>query len=257
MPEPAVARVSGHAPPVAPERPGPSLDLPPGTHALPRAWYGRDSLDVAPDLLNKVLVGTADRWGRIIEVEAYRGPDDPGSHAFRGRTPRNATMWGPPGHLYVYFVYGMHWCANVVCGPTGVAQAVLVRAVAPEGGLDAMRRARWADGAGVDTRRRPDRDLCRGPARLCQALGITGVDDGADLVPGVLDSRPTGGRGSVLVVGDDGMAPPGEPLITTRVGLRAGAELPWRFAVPGHRGVSRWTGTPRRSPGAPRGRNRT
>jgi DNA-3-methyladenine glycosylase len=219
--------------------------------ALPRTFYRRDALEVAPDLLNKVLVGTEGRQGRIIEVEAYRGPDDPGSHAFRGRTPRNATMWGPPGHLYVYFIYGMHWCANVVCAEEGVAQAVLVRALTPEAGLSAMRAARWgpgaAQGGSPDPRQRADRDLCRGPARLCQAFGITGADDGADLVPAG-GGRPPADRGaSVVMIGDDGRTPPDGPLVTTRVGLRAGSELPWRYAVAGHAGVSRWTGSPRRT----------
>lgn len=245
------------------------MSLPAGMRPLTRDFYERDSLAVAPDLLNKVLIGTAGRRGRIIEVEAYRGPDDPGSHAFRGQTPRNATMWGRAGHLYVYFIYGMHWCANVVCGGEGVAQAVLVRALAPEAGLTAMRAARWGGGSGgpvgaaPDPRRRPDRDLCRGPARLCQAFAITGSDDGADLVlpPGQNSSgarpgrRPSTGRSpstgqgaAALTIGDDGQMPPEEPLVTTRVGLRAGAELPWRYAVAGHSGVSRWTGIPRRGP---------
>ena len=163
-------------------------------------------------------------------------------------------MWGPAGHLYVYFIYGMHWCANVVCGEEGVAQAVLVRALAPEAGLAAMRAARWGEGPGVadaaaaDLRRRPDLDLCRGPARLCQAFAITGADDGADLVPGRGRRASSDRRAAVVMVGDDGRAPPDDPLVTTRVGLRAGAELPWRFAVAGHRGVSRWSGIPRRTP---------
>ncbi len=239
------------------------MSVPAGIRPIPRVFYERDSLAVAPELLNKVLVGTDGRRGRIIEVEAYRGPDDPGSHAFRGRTPRNATMWGRAGHLYVYFIYGMHWCANVVCGDEGVARAVLVRALAPEAGLTAMRSARWGVGSGgaagvtPGPRHRPDRDLCRGPARLCQAFAITGSDDGADLVlprgrtgseAGPSRGLSTGRGAAVLTIGDDGKIPPGEPLVTTRVGLRAGAELPWRFAVAGHDGLSRWVGAPRRSP---------
>lgn len=203
--------------------PPPRLRLPRGVVGLRRSWFARDSLAVGPDLLNKVVVGTDGRWGRIIEVEAYRGPDDPGSHAFRGRTRRNAVMWGPAGHLYVYFIYGMHYCANVVCGPAGVAQAVLFRAVQPEGGLDVMRAARWGARVG------PDRDLCRGPARFAQAFGITGTDDGSDVAAG---------REGPILVGDDGRSPPDRPLITTRIGLSAGAELPWRFAVPAHPGIS-------------------
>ncbi|MDQ6781914.1 MAG: DNA-3-methyladenine glycosylase [Actinomycetota bacterium] len=226
---------------------------PPGLHVLPREWYDRDSLKVAPDLLNKVLASGDGRRGRIVEVEAYRGPDDPGSHAFRGPTKRNATMWGPPGHLYVYFVYGMHWCANVVCGPPGVAHAVLVRAVAAEAGLEVMRAARWG-GDPARRRPRPDRDLCRGPARLCQAFAITGADDGTDLVAAGGTIAPAASRAQapvvpgtpVVTIGDDGVGPPASPLVTTRVGLSAGADLPWRFAVPDHRGVSRWMGAPRR-----------
>ncbi len=136
----------------------------------------RPVLHVAPRLLGAV-VRREDADGvvavRLTEVEAYAGEDDPGSHAFRGRTPRTAVMFGPPAHLYVYFSYGMHWCANVVTGPDGRASAVLLRAgevVEGHGLARARRRAA-----------RTDRDLARGPARLAQALGLTGDDDGADL----------------------------------------------------------------------------
>jgi DNA-3-methyladenine glycosylase len=186
---------------------------------LPRSFYDRDSRAVAPDLLNKVLVA-GDRAARIVEVEAYAGGEDPASHAFRGPTLRNATMFGPPGGLYVYFIYGMHWCANAVCGPDGTASAVLLRAGAPLAGLDAMRAARPAA--------RRDRDLARGPARLCQALGIVGDDDGADLVDG--------GRGLVIV--DDGTGPPRRPGRGGRVGLTVAVEHPWRWWVRGDPNVS-------------------
>ena len=191
-------------------------------HPLDRGFYARGALEVAPDLLNKVLVAPDGRAGRIVEVEAYRGADDPGSHGFRGRTKRNATMFGPPGHLYVYFTYGMHWCANVVAETDGVAAAVLLRALAPLAGLDAMYEAR-----GPAARR--DRDLCSGPAKLTQALGIDGALDGADLI--------TADRGVTIV--DDGTPPPQAPAVTTRIGLTNGTDLPWRFHVVGIPDVSR------------------
>ena len=181
---------------------------------LGRSFYRRDPRDVAPDLLGKVLRLDGVE-ARIVEVEAYCGSEDPGSHAFRGPTPRNATMFGPPGRLYVYFTYGMHWCMNAVCGDDGEGVAVLVRAAAPMRGIDAMRARRPAS--------RRDVDLCRGPARLCQAFGVDGTYDGADLV--------TADRGLALL--DDGTPPPDDPVVGRRIGLTKGAELPWRWYVPG------------------------
>jgi len=188
--------------------------------ALARSFYRPDPREVAPQLLNKLLV-RGERAGRIVEVEAYCGGEDPGSHAYRGRTQRNATMFGRPGLLYVYFTYGMHWCANTVCGGEGVGTAVLLRALAPVAGVEEMRAAR--------ARARRDRDLCSGPAKLCQAFGLDRAYDGADLV--------TGNRG-VLVV-DDGVAPPPAPANGVRVGLSAGAEHPWRWWVAGDPNLSR------------------
>jgi DNA-3-methyladenine glycosylase len=187
---------------------------------LPRSFYDADPLVVAPQLLNKVLV-RGSRVGRIVEVEAYRGSEDAASHAFRGPTRRNATMFGPPGHLYVYFTYGMHFCANAVCGPEGTGHAVLLRALAPVAGLPALRRARPPGTA--------DRQLTSGPAKLCQAFGITAADDGADLVAG--DRR--------LTVLDDGVPPPPAPGVSTRVGIRKATHFPWRWWVPGDPNVSR------------------
>jgi len=201
---------------------------------LPRRFYAGGALEVAPQLLNKLLVrdGMA---GRIVEVEAYRGSEDPASHAFRGPTGRNATMFGPPGRLYVYFTYGMHFCANIVCMPGGTAEAVLLRALAPVSGVESMRTAR----RGVEK----DVELTSGPAKLCQAMGITRADDGADLV--------TGSRGIRIV--DDGVAPPTVPARSGRVGIRHATEVPWRWWVPGDPNVSGPRASGPRASG-PRGR---
>ena len=187
---------------------------------LERTDLAGDAVDVAPWLLNKVLV-RGSIAGRIVEVEAYKGALDPASHAYRGLTGRTAVMFGPAGHLYVYFTYGMHWCANVVCGPEGQAAAVLLRALAPLGGLEEMRAARPAA--------RRDRDLCNGPAKLCQALGITGVDNGIDLLRG---------RVAVRLV-DDGTPPPEVPAQGRRIGIKVAMDEPWRFWVAGEENVSR------------------
>jgi DNA-3-methyladenine glycosylase len=187
---------------------------------LPREFYAGDSRDVAPRLLNKVLVH-GDLAGRIVEVEAYAAGEDPGSHAYRGETARNRTMFGPPGLLYVYFTYGMHWCANAVCGDVDWASAVLIRALHPLAGVETMRTRRTAA--------RTDRDLTNGPAKLCQALAIERPLDGADLV--------TGDRGVTIV--DDDVPPPAAPGQSPRIGLSAGAEHPWRWFVPGDPYLSR------------------
>ena len=193
---------------------------------VPAAFYVRDPRDVAVDLLNKILVHEdavhGPVGGRIVETEAYLGSGlDPGSHAFRGPNKRNATMFGPPGHLYVYFTYGMHWCSNVVCNPSGGGGAVLLRALAPLEGLDVMWERR--------PRARRERDLCSGPARLCQALGLTGDFDGTDL-----------SKGPVLLL-DDGTPPPAKPGNSVRIGLSPGKgdESLWRWFVPGDPNVSR------------------
>lgn len=188
---------------------------------LPRAFYRRDSRVVAVELLNKVLVGADGRSGRIVETEAYCGSFDPAAHAYRGKTARNATMFGPPGMMYVYFSYGMHWCCNAVCGEVDEGVAVLLRALAPLTELDAIRDAR--------PKAHRDRDLCSGPARLTQALGITGAQDGIDLVTG---------KGGFRIV-DDGTPPPTEPVVTGRVGISRAADEPWRWYVPGDLNVSR------------------
>lgn len=188
---------------------------------LPRSFYRRDARVVAPELLNKLLVvdGVA---ARLVEVEAYAGGEDPGSHAFRGPTARNATMFGPAGHLYVYISYGLHFCANAVCSEVGEATAVLLRAAAPVDGVDVIRVRRGAAA-------RRDRDLLSGPGKLCQGLGVTRDDDGADLVA----------RGGRVAIVDDGTPPPAVPGVSLRIGLTAGAELPWRWYVRGDPNLSR------------------
>jgi DNA-3-methyladenine glycosylase len=194
---------------------------------LGRRFYARDPRELAPLLLNKVLAdrrpGSASVAARIVEVEAYCGSEDPGSHAYRGLTRRNRTMFGPPGHLYVYFTYGMHWCANVVAATEGVGMAVLLRAAAPILGVERMRSRRGAA--------RRDQELCAGPARLTQAFAITGADDGADLV-----------RGPLRIL-DDGMPPPTRPGRSTRIGLTPGRgdEHRWRWFVKGDVNLSRST----------------
>jgi DNA-3-methyladenine glycosylase len=188
--------------------------------ALTRAFYDRDALEVAPELLNKVLVGHGVA-ARLVEVEAYRADEDPGSHAYRGRTPRNASMFAAPGTLYVYFSYGNHWCMNAVCGPGERAHAVLLRAAEPIDGL-ALMRARRA-------KARTDRDLCRGPGRLGQAFAIDRGFDGSSLA-----------RGPLRIV-DDGVPPPARPARTRRIGLAPGKgdQLRYRFSVRGSAYVSR------------------
>ncbi|MFZ4519726.1 MAG: DNA-3-methyladenine glycosylase [Microthrixaceae bacterium] len=187
---------------------------------FPRRELSGDVAEVAQRLLN-ALLEVRGRVGRIVEVEAYDGETDPASHAAGGRTARNELMFGPAGHLYVYRSYGLHWCANVVVGPAGPARAVLLRAVEPVAGVEAMRCDR--------PRIRDDRSLADGPGKLCAALGITGADAGADLCR----------RDGELRLRRDALGPPDRPAVTTRVGISRAVERPWRFMVPGHPGVSR------------------
>ena len=185
---------------------------------LPRDFFDRPVEEVAPDLLGRVFVheGVA---VRLTEVEAYAGPLDPASHAYRGLTPRTAVMFGPPGHAYVYFTYGMHYCVNLVCGPDGTASAVLLRAGEIVAGKETARSRRP---------RSTDRDLARGPARLCMALGIAREQNGLDVC------SPTGPL----------RITPGEPadpsLIRTgpRTGVNGGKDTPWRFWIDGDPTVS-------------------
>lgn len=190
------------------------------------------ALLVAPALLGSVL-RVGDRSGRIVEVEAYEGPNDPASHAARGPTPRNQVMFGPPGFLYVYRIYGVHWCANIVCGAEGDPGAVLVRALEPVDGVDGM----WAD----RPKARKPTDLCSGPGKLCAALRIDGRHDGADLL---------GEDGPVTLEG--ARAAPERVVRGRRVGITKAADRPWRFALADNPHVSRplpeGTGEGRRRP---------
>jgi len=194
----------------------------------------RHAVEVAPLLLGATITSRIDGQRvsiRLTEVEAYGGVgEDPGSHAFRRETPRNATMFGPPGHAYVYFTYGMHWCLNVVTRPEGTAGAVLMRAGEVVEGIETARARR-----GTDVR---DRDLARGPARLTVALGVTGVLDAVDL----LDPR------SPLHLRLSGAAP-----VDVRVGPRTGvggdgAATPWRFHLADEPSVSPYRAAQRRRP---------
>ncbi|TDD65164.1 DNA-3-methyladenine glycosylase [Jiangella aurantiaca] len=197
------------------------------TATIDREFLARPGLDVGPDLLGSVLRHTTAEGTvavRLTEVEAYQGADDPGSHAFRGRTPRNDIMFGPAGHLYVYFTYGMHFCANVVCDVDGTATAVLLRAgeVIEGSALAAARRLSA----------RSPREYARGPARLTTALGLGRADNGVDLcAPG----SPT-----QLLPGDD--VDPARVRSGPRVGVSGaggdGAAFPWRFWLDGEPTVS-------------------
>jgi DNA-3-methyladenine glycosylase len=197
---------------------------------LEREFFARPALVVAPELLGCRLANGAVAV-RLSEVEAYDGANDPGSHAFSGMTARNEVMFGPPGHLYVYFSYGMHWCANLVCGPAGQAGAVLLRAGEVVSGVDVARRRRPAA--------RADHDLARGPARLAAALSLSRADNGADLCT----------PGSATQVLGGASVDPGRIRSGPRVGLARAAERPWRFWLDGDPTVSEYRPhTPRRRP---------
>ena len=196
---------------------------------LPRDFFARPSVEVAPDLLGCVLEhATADGLVavRLTETEAYAGASDPASHAYRGKTARNAVMFGPPGHAYVYFTYGMHFCVNLVClGEAGSASAVLLRAGEIVTGENLARVRRTRGPASIASR-----DLARGPARLCQALAIDRALDGADAC---LASSP------LRVRSEAGTLPRSVKILTgPRVGVSSAAEIPWRFWLEGDPTVS-------------------
>ena len=182
---------------------------------LPDAFYRRSTVALARALIGMFLVhdgAGGRRVGRIVETEAYPGARDPASHSFRGPTARNRSMFGPPGTLYVYFIYGMHHCANVVSAPAGIGEAVLLRALEPVEGLESM---------AADRGQVPLRDLCRGPGRLTKAMGLGPQQDGGSLVEPPL----------FLAAPDAYPGYPARPRIETgpRIGIRLHTEAPWRF----------------------------
>jgi DNA-3-methyladenine glycosylase len=181
---------------------------------LSRAFFSRSVHEVAPDLIGATMLVNG-VGGRIVELEAYHHTE-PAAHSFRGQTPRNAVMFGPPGYTYVYRSYGIHWCVNFVCEPKGSASAVLIRAIEPTAGLPAMRRRRGLTDA---------RLLCSGPGRLCEALGITAAQNGM-----ALDAAP------FELFARDGAL---EVVAGPRIGITKAAELPWRYGLKGSRFLSK------------------
>jgi DNA-3-methyladenine glycosylase len=220
------------------------LDSGPARDLIPRDFFDRLSVPVAPDLLGCVLEHQTEAGlvaVELTEVEAYAGASDPASHSYRGKTARNAVMFGPPGHAYVYFTYGMHFCVNVVCAGNGSASAVLFRAGRIVVGEELARARRSRDGKSI-----PYRDLARGPARLCQALDIDRSLDGVDVcVPSSPlrmrwpDASTTARSAAVLARGDDPPKPPRRKILSgPRVGVSQAAERPWRFWIEGEPTVS-------------------
>jgi DNA-3-methyladenine glycosylase len=203
-----------------------------GARLLPQSFYSRPPEEVARQLLGKLLVRPAgadtpeELAGRIVEVEAYFGNEDPAAHAFAGKTARTEVLFGPPGHAYVYFIYGMHSCLNVSCEPEGRAGSVLIRALEPVAGLETMARRRWPEGFPGRVELAPElaRKLTSGPGRLCQAFAITrAADNGVDF------TSPH----SRLQIKDDGLAA-GAIEVTPRIGIRKAADRLARFVVAGN-----------------------
>jgi DNA-3-methyladenine glycosylase len=190
---------------------------------LPREFFARSVHEVAPELIGVTLLVNG-VGGPIVEAEAYQSAVDPSAHGFRGRTPRNASMFGPPGHAYVYRSYGIHWCLNLVCEEEGSAAAVLIRGLEPAHGVEVMQQRRGL----LDPRL-----LCAGPGRLCQALGVTRDDDGL-----ALDEPPF-----ELLPADSARAVVAAP----RIGISVGTELPWRYCAAGSPYLSRPLPPPSRS----------
>jgi DNA-3-methyladenine glycosylase len=198
---------------------------------LSRAFFNRDPREVGPELLGKIIVRKSERKilaGRIVEVEAYLGADDAAAHAAAGRTLRNSVLFGPPGHAYVYFIYGVHYCLNISCMPEGEAGCVLIRALEPVVGMAEMAKARGLESLDPNSHR-DLRKLLSGPGKLCEALSITRPrDNGKDM----LSLR------SDLQVRDDGLKA-GKILATPRIGITKSAEMPLRYLIEESAFVSR------------------
>ena len=209
----------------------PGLKSPAGAKLLTRRFFNRDPRLVSPDLLGKLIVRKEGRnliAGRIVEVEAYLGADDLAAHAAAGRTARNDVLWGPPGHAYVYFIYGVHYCLNISCLPDGEAGGILIRALEPVSGLEAMAAARELGDLDFDSVR-DLRKLASGPGRLSEALGVTRPrDNGKDMVA----------PGCDLQVRDDGFVPD-EIQTTPRIGITKSADMPLRYVIAGSKFLSR------------------
>jgi DNA-3-methyladenine glycosylase len=196
-------------------------------HPLPRAFFTRDPRRVARQLLGKILIRELPGLrltARIVEVEAYLGAEDPAAHSAAGRTLRNAVLFGPPGHAYIYFIYGNHYCLNVSCEPEGKAGGVLFRALEPLSGLEAMARSRHVELHGLQDWPK----LTAGPGRLCQAFGITRAHD---------NHRDLTSQESGLWIGDDGWRPR-RIAVTPRIGITKAADMPLRYFIAGNRFVS-------------------
>jgi DNA-3-methyladenine glycosylase len=197
-------------------------------NTLPRSFFNRDPRKVARDLQGKLIVRRQGRRliaGRIVETEAYLGQNDLAAHAAAGLTARNAVLFGPPGHAYVYFIYGMYYCLNISCLPDGEPGCVLIRALEPVSGIEAMAKARGLEGSGLDFSHPATlRRLTSGPGKLCDAFEITRKrDNGKDLLA----------AGSDLQVMDDGYSS-AKIEITPRIGISKSAEMPLRYVIAGN-----------------------
>lgn len=194
---------------------------------LPKEFYQKDSVELAPKLLGKILVRKFGRkylTGKIAEVEAYRGKDDQAAHTYIGKTKRNEVMFREGGYLYVYFTYGMHFCSNVVCGKEDEGAAVLIRAIEPIEGIDTMINNRY----GIkEISSKQKINLTNGPAKLCQALGIERKENGLDLT-----------KEPIFLIDGDKVAKK-DIVVTTRIGIKKSTDLPWRFYINNNPYVSR------------------